>query len=1136
MILTSLQLIARRSLSHWRLLAAVVIGVLLAVTIMAGSVIYFDSLRDLGLTRDLESQEPSSLDVLVESSDSPVNPARFAEHYGLVDSRLRSGMSQYVSDIHFGIRTDTFYYGGLVSDTGLKEPESTPANSELRRVFFATVRGLEERSTLVSGSWPAPRPRATGSELVIDAVVLADAAAKFDIVPGTVLKAVPYWDDRHSSVAVRVTGIINRTEPTATFWRIHDLGFGVENSSFTFASFFVPEGAFVTELGAHLPKMGADYYWLLDTDTGKIHASDVASLRGMLARTDTELRATADSYRQITSLPEVLDRFGTRLFFNRLPMFVVLILIVLVVIYYVITIASLLIDAQRAEIALMRSRGATSRQIVSVYALEAIFLAVLALAAGPFLALAGVALIGTVPLFSDLNEGSLLPVRLTWSVYRMAGVGALLSLLALLIPSLRAARVGLLQYRQGSARPARLPAFQRYYLDLALMGIVLFFFWQLSRQGSFVAVRLLGDVAVDQLVLAVPAMFLVAAGVILLRIFPPAMDWLGRLLSSRWLSGIASPALVLGLWQMARNPAHHARLSLLLILTAGLGVFAASFGGTLERSFSERVHYESGSDIRVVGFSQLRRGGTVDPLAALREVDGVSVVSPAFRNTASVTSQSSGGFVRVLGIDPTTFADVAWTRPDFFDGTLADSLAAIDSFDESGIALPNGAEYISVRVRPTQRRADVALIARISDSQGRFFSFLLGTLGPTSNADAVFPCSPGLQGDPIPWCRVGTSIVGNAADSNPWQPVPPLRLEAIGVTPFGRARLIQPGAVDLDDVSVHMRDGRQVAIEEFGAVADWNVLVKVDDAFADTIEPSHDASGVPIPGVARMAWSSGVTGHLRGASPGRIQPPIPALISKSLMEAGNYGVGDVIDLTVLQDSFSVRVAGIVSYFPTLDPDTGAFLVADVRTLASATSVGKAVEGLVPNEAWLGVSDGADRVAVVAGVRGVPLRIGEVVDRAADLDEAAVDPLVSAGWRALLAIAFVTVLVVSAIGFIVHAQVTFRARQTELALLRATGLSMRQLLALVTLEQLLVIGAGIAIGAFMGARLGATIMPYLGTSGAGIQIAPPMILEIDWGAVAITFGLVGVVFAAVIGVILFSVYRMSVHRVLRLGER
>ena len=43
---TSIQLIVKRTLAHWRLLSAVVIGVTLAVTIMSSSVVYFEALRD----------------------------------------------------------------------------------------------------------------------------------------------------------------------------------------------------------------------------------------------------------------------------------------------------------------------------------------------------------------------------------------------------------------------------------------------------------------------------------------------------------------------------------------------------------------------------------------------------------------------------------------------------------------------------------------------------------------------------------------------------------------------------------------------------------------------------------------------------------------------------------------------------------------------------------------------------------------------------------------------------------------------------------------------------------------------------------------------------------------------------------
>jgi putative ABC transport system permease protein len=148
---------------------------------------------------------------------------------------------------------------------------------------------------------------------------------------------------------------------------------------------------------------------------------------------------------------------------------------------------------------------------------------------------------------------------------------------------------------------------------------------------------------------------------------------------------------------------------------------------------------------------------------------------------------------------------------------------------------------------------------------------------------------------------------------------------------------------------------------------------------------------------------------------------------------------------------------------------------------------------------------------------------------------AFDPLVSAGWRALLGIAFFTVLVVSAVGFLVHAKVSFDGRRAELALLRTIGLSMKQMLFLVVLEQVMVIGTAITLGIFMGARMGSTIMPYLASSGENAVVVPPMAVQIDWFGFGITFGLLGVVFLVVIGLILISVYRMSIHRIMRMGE-
>ena len=63
-----------------------------------------------------------------------------------------------------------------------------------------------------------------------------------------------------------------------------------------------------------------------------------------------------------------------------------------------------------------------------------------------------------------------------------------------------------------------------------------------------------------------------------------------------------------------------------------------------------------------------------------------------------------------------------------------------------------------------------------------------------------------------------------------------------------------------------------------------------------------------------------------------------------------------------------------------------------------------------------------------------------------------------------------------------------------------------------------------------------MLPFLSNSGEGVRVVPPILVEIDWVSVGITFSMLGAVILLVVAVILVSVYRMSIQSVLRLGER
>ena len=121
------------------------------------------------------------------------------------------------------------------------------------------------------------------------------------------------------------------------------------------------------------------------------------------------------------------------------------------------------------------------------------------------------------------------------------------------------------------------------------------------------------------------------------------------------------------------------------------------------------------------------------------------------------------------------------------------------------------------------------------------------------------------------------------------------------------------------------------------------------------------------------------------------------------------------------------------------------------------------------------------------------------------------------------------------GFLVHTFVSFREREPQFAIMRSVGLAMRQLVTLVWLEQVMVIAAGMAMGTWMGARLVGTIMPFLAHDERGIQVVPPFAVEVDWSALLIVYAAMALIFAVIMAGAIWFVFKISLQRVLRMGE-
>jgi len=1125
---TVIRIVVQRSAGNTRLLTTVVIGVVFAAALMSSVIIYSDAIRDLGLRYALRHEPREAIDLRVAGSAPPGARNLYDSRRQEADSQIRAATADVLRElVHFG-RTATFY----PTDPG--EPVSPDDSRPRANLQF--LEDLDDHVRLVEGRKPNPgSPAVPGQAPSIEVWMGAWAAAANGLSIGQVLQIHPFWRLEQEPVSVTITGFFEPIDPAEQYWR----GLATERLELSSASwqtylFFVDEAVILDVVAPYLPDMDMSVETLALLNTGRINSRNAGTIEGRVRWLGTSLPEAIPNARVTTSLPDLIASYREKLFFTRLPLFALMLQIAGIVLYYLVMISTMLVERQTGEIALLKSRGASTGQVMAVYAIEGLFLCLVGVLLGPLLAAAAISILGFTPAFDALSGGSLLEVTLSRAAFGLALVGVLLAFAALLWPAYRATSHSIVHYKQNLARPPQQPIFLRYYLDLVLVGAGAYAFYQLRQRGSLVTERLFGDLSADPLLLVAPTLFMLMIALVFLRLFPIALraaSWLGR--------GLNGPTIPLGLWHMVRSPLHYSRLILLLLLATAVGMFAAGFRATLERSYDDRAAYEAGANTRLAGVSSPVNLPAAPYAARIAAATGAENVVPVARLDGSY---SDGPFryqsVTVLGVVPEGFEEVAFWRDDFASRSLGDLMEGLqEPLEESepGPEVPTDARFIGLwaKMEPVQVAASRNVAGpgvRLRDADGALWEYRLVPQGAPRDdgwqffaADLARPVQQRALQDRSP--------LDSAS----------LRLESIYIRFVGNPQRPEQVTILLDELQVadtRTPDGFPASevIEPFETL---NLYETIAGSSPNT-EPAQlsRAEGDVIDGqyAARLVFTREPAGStLIGLQVTGAAQTIPIVASTSFLDYADKGVGDEIVLYINRQYVSVRVVGSFRYFPTYEPNENSHLVvADLEALqVVAARLPYLSDGLYPNEAWIGDAGPLELDREALNRSGVSA--SSIFDRAALREEKGSDPLIAASWEGILFLSFASVLLLTALGLIVYTYLTAQARSLEFAILRTMGFSGRQILALVSFEQLFVIVAGIGAGTLLGMPLGRLMVGYIGFDEGGGEVFPPLLSRISWSTVATVYGLLGLVFIGTILSLALMYSRLAVHRALRMGE-
>ncbi len=636
---------------------------------------YADGVLQRLLTRDLERQQ-------ARTGRYPGTAVLEVDLYAL---RRKAERAPYVREIDRelterlvpGLRVPTIAEMRQVRMDYLYDIRPTGDGGETK--VFARVEAIEDLGqhvTVTHGRMFEPSanaPDGDGAD-VYEAVVTAEAFRELELQLGRtyqlhdLLGHVP-------RLRIKVVGVFTKSDPRDLFW----FGRFSRLSTSYLIDFATFERHFLDTEARNLTRA----YWHYAVDYHELTIRDVPHV---MRRYQDYVRLAAPAGVSFNfAIAPLLESYLLRaatlertLSFLQIPSALLLLL-------FVAMLSQLVIDGDRNEIAVLKSRGAAGRQILSAYLIEALLLGAVGLVLGLPLAVFIVRVIGASNGFLDFVARPALPLLLSWRMLGFALLGVAIFVGSLVVPLVRTTGVSIVGLKSRHARAPRSLPWQRYLLDFVLLGVAGYAFVSFRQRRTIQELIPAESAPLDPLLFLASTAFILGAGLLTLRLFPIAVRLAFRLGRRLW-----SPAVYAGLVQVSRSRGREYFAMIFLILTLGVGLASSTTARTINRSAEDDISYQVGADLALLPEFQSdappENVDLLDPLAApaaptgsppavqyrapplgpFRALPGVERLTTVFRapSASMVIPGSNRVALQVMAVVPHEFGRITWFRDD----------------------------------------------------------------------------------------------------------------------------------------------------------------------------------------------------------------------------------------------------------------------------------------------------------------------------------------------------------------------------------------------------------------------------------------------------------------------------------------
>ena len=1089
----------RRLRADFYQMFALMLGVLVMSAILAGAPMYLRSIESLGLRSTLVTLSASHRNMQVVVDELPLTNISVSSATERVDVALEE-LGDLVIEV------------GQVSETRphfwALDPDDIVGGPKPDLATLYRFDDFLDHVDMAEGRAPLSTVEQADTNLVAEVVVPAERAEQLELGIGDEIWLTPKPDDP-PYLSVRIVGLFQPKDIDAEFWlglapQVFEPGRPAPGARFMLPLLFTKDALFASVTGG--PASIGTNRWLVQLDEDLLERQGPAITAQRVDSVGNQLRRGLPESKAVTALENPLKALGEKIAFARIPNLMMGGVLLLAAGYYSIMAAGALTARRRVDTSRMWARGSGRGQLAITFLFESLILVVGPALVAPFLSFGVITLIGLMPEYKSIRQGSSMPVYFVWQAFAWALVGAAVVIVYMQWMVWKGGGRAIGAEQIASRKVEGKPFFQRQYLDVLFFlfgGVVL---WDLSTESSVATAKEGGEaiVTVNPLLVFAPAIFLGVAVMLSMRVLPPFAKLVSGVLSRR---GPAWAHLISALF--ARVPLTYAWPAAILGMAAGTAMLSATVAATLQQGSVDQSGYEVGADLRVFPVD-LESGSRSAVLENVRGIEGVAGVSSGLRTTGDIRLGGQGTPFEFLAIEPDEFVEIGVFRSDYADGEIIEIVGRLEATTfVDPLIVPESATRLGYRMRSDVIERRIRASIRLIDANGLSHSVDLGSV--TSRSWQV---------------RMG-EIPGVAA-----RPVEIAGLTFFELTPD---ELGTRANVQIDDLmyeiagssTLELLDGFDRDLKE------WNPLASSEGVDTSTSSFNYNRR---VNGETRgdtglqirlgVGTDLGVRGTVRSAA-----EIVPILFSESALEANGVAIGDRTVIHVFGRSIPVEVVGATEYFPTLDPAGGGFAVVDISQLWAHLGLSSANSAGVAQEMFIGIDDSSNEL-LVESISAAVGGLHSVVDRAELQLSSVVTPLAVAGWRGASIVTALLAIVLAVLGFLTFAPMRPAGDQFNLAVLRSMGVRKRGLVAISFIEQIVILSLGVAAGVGTGSVMARIAVDTASQTDSNLNLLPAIVFSTNWNYVVSMIAALSVVSVLILIFDSIAVRRVNVADTVR----